>query len=298
MNGNQISVCICTYQRPKWLARLLLALSNQKTDGLFSYSIVVADNDAHESARATVEEYAATSPVRVDYCVEPAKNIALVRNKAIGVSRGNWIAFIDDDEFPVETWLWSLLRATEIHRAQGALGPVRPHFEETPPPWVKKCGLYDRPEHETGYLVPWRESRTGNVLFRSDILTRGTAPFDERFPNGGEDQDFFRRMMESGARFIWCNEAVVYETVPPIRWNKKVMMQRALLRGRNTLKHAEGNNRGVLKSLIAVVIYSLALPFLAVAGEHLYIRYLIKTCDHLGKVLAALKLNWVSERVG
>lgn len=276
----------------------MLALTNQKTEGLFTYSIVVADNDVSESARVGVEEFKATSPIPVVYCVEAAKNIALVRNKAISVATGNWIAFIDDDEFPVEIWLLSLYQTCVAQRAQGVLGPVRPHFEETPPPWVKKCGLYDRPEHETGYVIPWRESRTGNVLFRRDILPAKNAAFDERFNNGGEDQDFFRRMMESGARFIWCNEAVVYETVPPIRWDKKIMMQRALLRGRNTLKHAEQGKRGVLKSLVAVVIYAPALPLLALTAEHLYVRFLIKTCDHLGKVLAALRLNWVSDRVG
>lgn len=293
-----ISVCICTYRRPEWLRRLLLALKKQRTDGLFTYSIVVADNDAQESARAGVQEFAAASKVPTVYCVESRKNIALVRNCAIAAARGDWIAFIDDDEFPVEEWLWHHFRACTERSAQGVLGPVRSHYEVTPPAWVKRCGLYDRPEHETGYVVPWPESRTGNVLFRRDILPENEAPFDVNFPNGGEDQDFFRRMMARGHRFIWCNEAIVYETVPPIRWDRKVMMQRALLRGRNTLKHGGLTWRGFLKSVVAVVAYGIVLPFFAIFAPHLYVRYLIKLCDHLGKILAALGLNWINERAG
>ena len=105
-------------------------------------------------------------------------------------------------------------------------------------------------------------------------------------------------MIERGHRFVWCNEAVAYETVPPIRWDKKIMMQRALLRGKNTLKHADIKFLGLLKSLLAVVAYGLALPFLALAGMHLFMRYLIKLCDHLGKLLAVLGINPVRERVG
>lgn len=294
----EISVCICTYRRPRWLLRLLQALERQQTAGRFTYSVVVADNDATESARETVEQFCATSPLGVTYCVEPAKNIALVRNRAIAAATGDWIAFIDDDEFPIETWLDALLRACEVHQAAGALGPVRPHFEEPPPAWVPKCGLYDRTEHETGYVVPWPDSRTGNVLFRANILPPHAAPFDSRFANGGEDQDFFRRMMERGSRFIWCNEAVVYETVPPVRWDKKVMMQRALLRGQNALKHSNRASLSVAKSLVAALLYTLALPFLALIGTHLYIRYLIKLCDHIGKVCAGFGFKLVRERAG
>jgi succinoglycan biosynthesis protein ExoM len=297
MDFVHISVCICTYRRPEWLRRLLVSLEAQLTDRLFSYSIVVADNDAAESAKSGVAEFAANSKLPVTYCVEPEKNIALVRNRAIAAATGTWIAFIDDDEFPVPEWLLRHYQACLKYRAAGALGPVRPHFDVVPPPWVKKCGLYDRPEHETGFILPWRESRTGNVLFRRDIIGNTAPPFDLRFPNGGEDQDFFRRMMANGNIFIWCNEAVVYETVPPIRWDIKVMVQRALLRGQNTYKHSDGH-RGLLKSAIAIPAYSLLLPFFALFAPHLYVRYLIRLSDHLGKVMAALGISPVKQRAG
>ena len=295
---DHISVCVCTYRRTEWLRRLLLALQAQQTNGRFDYSVVVADNDPAESARPLVAEVAEASGLPIAYCVEPVKNIALVRNRAISAATGNWIAFIDDDEFPVPEWLRCLYQACLDHHAQGVLGPVRPHFDEAPPAWVPKCGLFDRPEHATGFVMSWRESRTGNVLFRREILPADEAPFSLEYPNGGEDQDFFRRMMDRGHRFVWCNEAVAYETVPPIRWDKKVMMRRALLRGKNTLRHSRGFPWGVLKSALIAPIYALLLPFLAIAGTHLFMRYLIKLCDHLGKILAAIGLNRVHERVG
>jgi hypothetical protein len=41
-----ISVCICIYKWPDLLARLLRDLARQETEGWFTLSIVIADNDS------------------------------------------------------------------------------------------------------------------------------------------------------------------------------------------------------------------------------------------------------------
>ena len=56
-----VCVCVCTYKRPKFLRRLLEALSEQETEELFSYSIVVVDNDSQKSANQVVAEFAEQS---------------------------------------------------------------------------------------------------------------------------------------------------------------------------------------------------------------------------------------------
>ena len=40
-----ISVCICTFRRPSLLRKLLDRLEHQNSNGQFSFSIVVTDND-------------------------------------------------------------------------------------------------------------------------------------------------------------------------------------------------------------------------------------------------------------
>ncbi len=49
--SRHISVCICTFKRTPLLKRLLQALEEQETDGLFTFSIVVADNDQGKISR-------------------------------------------------------------------------------------------------------------------------------------------------------------------------------------------------------------------------------------------------------
>ena len=74
------------------------------------------------------------------------------------------------------------------------------------------------------------------------------------------------------------------------------MIHRALLRGRNTFQHREHRVRNLLKSVIAVPAYALVLPVLFLAGHHHFMKYLVKLADHLGRLLASVGLNPVTER--
>lgn len=291
-----ISVCVCTFKRPDLLQRLLDALRKQRTDGLFTYSVVVTDNDRTESARATVEAFAANSGIEAKYGMEPTPNIALARNLVVRNARGEYLAFIDDDEFPNDDWLLVMLKACQSYNVAGVLAPVLPHFETTPPAWLVRAGFYDRLRHETGFIMSWQESRTGNVLIRRNILDGIDQVFTPAFGAGGEDQDFFRRMNAAGHKFIWCDEAPAYETVPPHRWTRSFLLRRALLRGKTTFRHPKNRWKNVAKSLVATPLYLIALPFLLLAGHHHFMKCLVRLCDHGGRLLAMVGLNPVSER--
>jgi glycosyltransferase involved in cell wall biosynthesis len=272
------------------LQRLLGELRDQDTGGLFTYSIVVADNDYQESARAVVADFASGSSIPIVYCVEPQQSIALTRNKAIENARGDFIAFIDDDEFPARQWLLNLFQACHKYRADGVLGPVKRHFDEKPPEWIIRGNFYVRPNHPTGFVVHWSKSRSGNVLLRRALFTDGESPFRPAF-RSGEDQDFFRRMNEKGHRFIWCDEAVAYEAVPPARWKRTYMLRKALLRGATTVLRPTFGKRDIARSIIAVPAYTMALPFLLVLGQAKFMDLLVRLFDHLGRLLALFGIN-------
>src|SRR5262249_24944284 len=150
---------------------------------------------------------------------------------------GDLIAFIDDDEFPVRDWLRKLLEALSEFNVAGVLGPVVPHFDYEPPRWVKCGRFFDRPAHHTGYSIPARESRTGNVLINKGIVPAAEEPFREEFGSGGEVVDFFRRLAEKGHEFVRCSEAVTFEEVPPSRCRRGYLLKRALLRGAISVKN-------------------------------------------------------------
>jgi len=269
-------------------------LQKQETEDLFDYSIVTVDNDEQRSAERTVVEVNAISRVPIVYCSEPIQNIARARNKAVEIARGDFIAFIDDDEFPSECWLLRMFQSCMKHQVDGVLGPVLRHFDQTPPRWLVKSNFYVRPRHDTGFVMGWMECRTGNLLLDKRVFEVGEIPFRPEF-RAGEDQDFFRRKIEQGRTFIWCNEAPVYETVPPSRWRCGVMLRRALLRGATAVLHPTFGLRNIVKSIIAVLLYTIALPFSFLIGYHYFMSLLVRLFDHLGALLALMGVHLVKD---
>jgi succinoglycan biosynthesis protein ExoM len=297
---DHISVCICTYRRQLGLSRLLAALETQETAGAFTFSIIVADNDSVESAKATLAAFAAASTLRVDYYCEPEQNISLARNKAISNARGEYVALIDDDEWPEKDWLLRMFQAIKKYDAHGVLGPVKPHFDREPPRWVVRGRFFEKPRHtahQSGSILRWAETRTSNVLLKAAVFGSVNDYFDPRFGlGGGEDVDFFGRMMAKGRVFVWCQEAAVFELIPPERCTRKDMLRRALLRGRMSLLLPSAGLRDSLKSVIAVMMYSIALPAMLCAGHHVFMTYLVKCCDHIGKLITVCRLDLIEER--
>lgn len=302
--SDHISVCICTYKRPKLLERLLSELQSQVTNGLFTYSIVVVDNDYTQSAKKTVEAFKTKSLTGIDYYNEPEQNIALARNKAVQNAKGNFVAFIDDDEFPDVRWLLNLYKTCNEYNTDGVLGPVKPHFETEAPQWILKGKICERKSHETGtILTNYSDTRTGNVLLIKKLFNDEKNLFDPNFGRtGGEDAVFFRRMIQNGKIFVWCNEAPVYETVSPERLKKLYHLKRALLHGRifqkiHSKEQSLNKHLSIIKSLFASIIYSSALPILFLSDEHIFVKYLIKNLHHIGKLAAIAGIMIIKHRI-
>lgn len=292
-----ISVCIPTYKRPGMLGRCLDNLAHQQLGDL-CLSIVVADNDSEQSAKELVLSWQQQTKIEVSYHLVPEKNISAARNAAVLNASGDWIAFIDDDEFPEPQWIMNLYGASVQYSADGVLGPVVPHFEGNPPHWLIKSGLCERRSFPTGTVLrDTKFMRTGNLLFRKGIVEGMSAPFDLRLGHsGGEDADFFDRMLRAGRRFVWCNEARVHEEVPKSRQSARYHVQRAIIRGVTTADQERFFGLGTLRSILAVIIYTASLPFLLATGKHAFMKYAIKDCDHLAKLLAHCGVRILRER--
>ena len=289
-----IVVCVCTYKRPLSLKKTLERIEKLECGGLFTVSIVVCDNDEERSAESTVAEIEKSGAVPVKYVVEPRRNIALARNRAVVNAKGDYLALIDDDEVPAPAWLLTLFNECNAHNVDGVLGPVLRHFDEEPPAWFRRSRIYVRRVNSTGTIVAWREARTGNVLMRRRIVAGETGPFRPQF-RAGEDQDFFRRKIEEGYRFIWSSDAAVYETIPPARWKRSYILRKAMLQGATSALQPDCGAVSIAKSIVAVPLYTLAAPFALLLGAHYFMSLMVKICDHSGKLLMKMGVNPIRE---
>lgn len=301
MKKDIITVCIPTYKRPHLLEPLLRVLGEQKTFGLFNISVIVIDNDREKSAWEKVKKVK-SNWINIKYENEPVQNIALARNRAVLSCKSKYLAFIDDDEFPESNWLYSHYKMIKKTDADGILGPVKPYFENGAPLWLIKSGICLRASYPSGTLLQSTQTRTGNVLFDRRLFLKNDLLFDPSYGlTGGEDTDFFRRAIDKGLKFVWCEDAVVFENVPVERWTRTYYVKRAIIRGR--VKHFAFSNKSrkekilaLIKSIAAFTAYSISIPVVLPLGEKIRMRVLNSYFHHAGMLTAAMGIKMMDRR--
>lgn len=286
-----VSVCMCSYKRPDGLEKLLHALWQQKELD-HPFEIIVVDNDAQTSAWEVVNRFQnLTRDPQVRYCVEPQQNIALARNRSVAEARGQWLAFIDDDESPEPGWLKEMMAALIRYKADGVFGPVIPLLPDDSPPWIVRGRFFERPRQRTGEAV--LSGRTSNALIRASAVKQRKQPFDPRLGlTGGSDYALFANMLADGSVFVWCDEGIVHERVPASRANLRWILTRKFRGGQGYADHkieALGKRvyyRLVIRGLGALGLSMLIAPLMLPFGVHRSVRWLQKGANGLGFLTA------------
>lgn len=292
-NRPLISVCVCTYKRPDMLHKLLTGLLAQKVSD-FHVEIIIVDNDANGSAKETVDKFLQNfQNIPVSYIIEPKQNIALARNATVSLARGEWLAFIDDDECPNPEWLRYLKDTAEMYSADGVFGPIIPVLPESAPRWIQRGRFHERPRLPTGTFIKANNTRTGNALIKASLLKEKINPFDPRFGRtGGEDHFLFMKLVSDGSRFAWCDEAQVYEAVSSPRVTLSWLLKRAF-RGGQVFAIQQRDLKGFVPSMYLgvyglcqlVISFFLCLISLPL-GVHISVSWLMKAVAGLGKLMA------------
>lgn len=290
-----ISICIATHKRPERLCALLDDLALQQR---LPQDVVVVDNDATGSARATVESARSRgAPFPIHYDIQPQKNLSLTRNRTIALAQSDWLAFIDDDERAPPGWLETLAAAAAQFSADGVLGPVEPVLPATAPAWLRRGRFYHWARMRTGTIVPANLLRFGNVLLSAAVLRTQNPVFDPAYGlTGGEDGDLLTRLAQAGAHIVWCDEAAVREPVESARLSLRWLLLRSLRGGQDFARHALAGRygersavrrtqlflRALTQMLAAGVLALLCLPL----GLHWAAHWLTKASANLGKLSA------------
>jgi succinoglycan biosynthesis protein ExoM len=288
-----ISICIATYRRPERLGQLLSDLCKQN---VAIAEVVVVDNDAAGSAREVVaDRRAAGCPFELLYDVQPERNIALTRNRTVELASGEWVAFIDDDERAPMNWLRGLVAATGRFGADGVLGPVVPQVPAEAAAWIRRGRFYEFPRMTTGEDVPLNRMRFGNILLRGTVLRAEPGPFNVNYGlTTGEDADLLIRLVEKGARIIWCDEAPVYEPIEAARLSLRWLVMRALSGGQEFARKTVAGRYGpvTLAGRTALLARASVQMFVAAGlagvswplGRHIAAAWLVRAAANLGKI--------------
>ncbi|WP_375268011.1 glycosyltransferase family 2 protein [Phenylobacterium sp.] len=228
----RISVVIPTQRRTAGLETAARSILGQTGAPFADLELVIVDNDKTPSAQPMAAALAAEAPFPVVYVHEPEPGVANARNAALEQARGEFIAFLDDDEEAPAGWLAALLAAQARFDADVVFGPVRGRApaEVTRHRDYLETFFSRQGPAEAGLIDHYYGC--GDSLLRRAALPDPKRPFSAvRNHIGGEDDLLFGQMKANGARFAWAPEAWVWEDPVPARLSLGYTIRRAFAYG-------------------------------------------------------------------
>jgi glucosyl-dolichyl phosphate glucuronosyltransferase len=233
----RISVILCTYNRHTRLRAVLDDLAVSELPASVDWEVLVVDNRSTDQTPAVVKEFVDRYPGRFRYILESQQGKSHALNTGIRESRGDVLAFIDDDVTVPPTWLWNLTKALTNNDWAGAGGRTQLAEPLTPPRWLALSGRYslgsvlaavfdlgdepcqlDAPPY--GVNMAYRKDMFEKYgLFRADL---GPRPGNEI---RNEDTEFGRRLMAAGERLRYEPSAIVYHPAPKNRVRRSFFLK-------------------------------------------------------------------------
>lgn len=292
-----ITVCICTFRRSS-VTRTIRSVAGQDVggDGV-RFGVVVVDNDDTPAGEAMVRQAFAEAGVAGEYIHAPGRNISVARNAALAASRrnGDWVAFIDDDEFAAAGWLAELCKVATASGADVVFGPVKAAYGPDSPAWVREGDF-----HSHRYLANRRVIRDGytsNVLIRlTSTAVEGQTFLNSFGRSGGEDTEFFRRLFLRGAVMKYAEHALVHEEVAAtrqtFRWLAKRSFRAGAAYGRAKDLHRPQRVRVLaMASEAGKVLWSTAAAGLTAFRRYDSLKWFFRACVHAGALAYLLGLS-------
>lgn len=223
---NHAVVCLATYKRPAMLHATLISLLNQNIN--FNFTVYVVENEAkNQDGLKVIHKFNKEHNLNwVSFIEEKQGNVHALNAVFTKALKDNpqtqFFLMIDDDEIAEQDWLATMVQSVGGYGIVG--GPVHPLFERETK--AKNHPVY-HPAYSQSGEVPLIYG-SGNCLITRPFLEK-LLPLDVTFNHlGGADTDFFHRAKRDGAKFYWCENAKIYETVPEERLALKWLFARSL----------------------------------------------------------------------
>jgi GT2 family glycosyltransferase len=293
------TVIICTRGNGSRLPALCQALLSQGVDPGW-FEILLVDNDCPPVGRAVVQRISRESGGRIRAIREPRVGLCSARNAGVSSSRGDILAFVDDDALPEPGWLQALLEGMDDPQVAAAGGPVLLLGLGARRPW-----WFDR--DYLSFLSAWdlgtnrlalRDAelpRGTNMAFRSDVLRR-LGGFDEALDRRGEsllsggDLDVGLRLLATGKRVDFLPSARVGHLVSPTRLRLRWMLRRHFAQGRTAahLRARHGN-----RAQTTARPHPRGLPHLRVWPGSL-VKLVMTSTAWAGRAVGRLEVRWAA----
>lgn len=258
--GPSISIIIATSGRAEKVRRLLESIYRTEGRHKINHDIVIANNATNETTAAAVQsltrEFDGRDGVRCWQVREPVAGKCRAQNKTIRATKGDILAFLDDDVEATPGWLVAVDGFFRSHAHDVMQGSILMRPEDRQNHDLQKALHRFRTVDflDYGYAAgaDLYTLTGGNMAVKREVFDQA-GMFDERLGPGGhgisEDVEFARRVVKASKRIGWEPQASVYNELDPSRLNEESFRLRHELQGRSRLVYKNSSVFSIIPNL-------------------------------------------------
>jgi len=214
--GVSLDVVVCVKNRASSIERLLRQVGREVP----FRNLIVVYGSSEDGTREIAEKY--TDQVFWD----EDRGLGSARSLGIRKASSEIVAMIDSDVILKKGWYHQLVGHFENPKVAAVMGTCIYGYGCRP-----LEGLWR--DYQWSLRENWG---CHNTMFRRDIVL-GVGNFSEAIKGPGEDFDLYLRLLDSGYRWVWVREAVVYHPMTlseyvarMYRWSRGLPYIRSLMR--------------------------------------------------------------------
>jgi glycosyltransferase involved in cell wall biosynthesis len=219
----ELSIIISTYNNAASLVRTLDSVAKQDYDKS-KWECVVVNNNSTDDTAERVAAFAKKNPdVNLTFVDEPQQGLSFARNRGIAESKGQIVAFIDDDETVNEGFVSAYIDLFHNHGAFVGSGALKVRYESKRPKWMSHYTekMIANPFDLGKEIVTITSKITptgGNMAFNRELFNL-YGNFDTSLGRrgnelyGGEENDIFARVRDLGERVFYTPYAIAYHHI-------------------------------------------------------------------------------------
>ncbi|MDJ0555185.1 MAG: glycosyltransferase [Microcoleaceae cyanobacterium MO_207.B10] len=189
----RVSVIIATYNNAHYILEAIASVLNQTYT---SYEIIVIDDGSTDNTRQVLEPYLD----KIRYVYQENQGVSHARNLGLEMARGEFIAFLDADDFFLSD---KLAKQVSIFDARPSLGIVHSGWRLVNEKGEKISDIelwHGSLELDLETWVVWKPV-TISMMFRKSWI-KSAGGFNTRWHHG-EDIDLVLRLSMNGCEAVW-----------------------------------------------------------------------------------------------
>lgn len=238
----RISVIIRTYKRRDMLIQCINELLKQI---VFSEhcEVIVVNNTPLDFVEKYIKEILDGRNIPIKYYTVSIQSASKTANKGILESKGDIIAFIDDDVIPEKDWLYQVEKSFEREEVKIVGGKVLLYREKILPEWVDEPMKRMLGKIDMGGSFRKMKRKEFPVLMnfaiRREVFDQvGLFPeklgYQENKPLAGEENAFVIAARRKGYEVYYNPDMIVYHRVQMERIKRMFFIKRKYWEGRAT----------------------------------------------------------------